>query len=97
MGYNRSMEIPPLLPLTPEQIAAVNAGGGFACCEDPNTHVVYELIQRDEPPTLSDDYFREKIAEADNDIAKHGLEPLDMKAIWRNVQNRLAEREVKGK
>ena len=90
------MENSQFLPLTPEQIAAVQAGGGFACCEDPATHTVYHLIQQDEPPTLDDDYFRVKIAEADEDIAKHGLQPLDMSAIWRQVQNRLAEREVKG-
>jgi hypothetical protein len=90
------MENSQFLPLTPEQIAAVQAGGGFACCEDPATHTVYHLIQQDEPPTLDDDYFREKIAEADEDIAKHGLQPLDMNAIWRKVQTRLAEREVKG-
>jgi hypothetical protein len=87
------METPQFLPLTPEQIAAVQAGGGFACCEDPATHTVYHLIQQDEPPTLDDDYFREKLAEADADIAKNGLQPLNMEAIKAEFERRLLARQ----
>jgi hypothetical protein len=46
--------------LTPEQIAAINAGGGFATCKDPTNHVQYHLIQV-EPSSIDDDYIREMI------------------------------------
>ncbi len=80
-------------PLTPEQLAAVNAGGGFARCEDPDTHAVYHLIQEGESRRLSDDYFREKLAEADADVAKNGLQPLDMGAIKAEFERRLLARQ----
>jgi hypothetical protein len=66
-------------PLTPDQVAAIHAGGGFARMEDPQTHRVYYLIeQQPEPPALDDEYVRQKIQEA---YAEGGLEPLDMAAI----------------
>ena len=74
-------------PLTPEQLAAVHAGGGFARVEDPATHRIYFLIEQAEPPTLDDDYFREKIAEA---YADGGLEPLDMQAVKAEFRRRQA-------
>lgn len=72
------METTHQAPLTPEQLAAISAGGGFARCEDPTTHVHYQLIQCG-PPTIDDDYIREKIEEAYADPV--GLEPLDMPSI----------------
>jgi hypothetical protein len=83
------MESTHLAALTPEQLAAINAGGGFAQCEDPTTHVHYHLIQY-EPPTIDEDYVREKIAEADADIAQNGLEALDMASIKAELERRLA-------
>ncbi len=71
------------IPLTPELTAAVHAGGGFAQVEDPNTHRVYFLIEQPSltnqtvPPTIDDNYVREKIAEA---YADGEFEPLDMAA-----------------
>lgn len=50
------------VPITPEQLAAVLAGNGFAHVEDPVTHRVYLLVDQGTAPTLSDDYFRDKIA-----------------------------------
>jgi hypothetical protein len=66
------------IPLTAELLAAVHAGGGFAQVEDPNTHRVFYLIEQATPPTIDDEYVREKIAEAyeDGDFV-----PLDMAAI----------------
>jgi hypothetical protein len=55
--------------LTPEQLAAIAAGGGFARCEDPNTHVHYQLLKF-EPPTLEDEYIRQKLEEAALDIER---------------------------
>ena len=77
-------------PLTPEQLAAVHAGGGFAQVEDPTTHRVYFLIEQAEPPVLDDDYVREKIDEA---YADGGLEPLDMKALKAEFQRRQSAKE----
>jgi hypothetical protein len=65
--------------LTADQLAAIHAGGGFARMEDPQTHRVYFLIeQQPAPPTLDDEYVRQKIEEA---YAEGGVEPLDMAAI----------------
>jgi hypothetical protein len=84
------MEPAHIAPLTPEQLSAITAGGGFAHCEDPTTHLQYQLIQV-EPPTLSDDYFREKIEESYAD--PEGLAPLDMAAIKAELQRRLAAKQ----
>ena len=74
------------LSLTPEQIAAISASGGFANCEDPTTHVQYQLIQV-EVPSIDDNYVRQKIEEAytENDVA-----PLDMSVIRAKLKRRLA-------
>lgn len=85
--YTNRMETTHQAPLTPEQLDAINAGGGFAQCEDPTTHVRYQLIQC-EQPTIDDDYIREKIEEAYADPA--GFEPLDMAAIKAELRRRLA-------
>ena len=87
------MDTPYQVPLTPEQLAAINAGGGFAHCQDPATHVQYELIQR-EPMTIDDDYIREKVAEAYSD--PDGFKPLDMAAIKAELQRRLAANDDSG-
>lgn len=79
--------------LTPEQLAAINAGGGIAQCEDPTTHVRYQLIQC-EPSCIDDDYVREKVEEAYADAA--GVEPLDMAAIKAELQRRLAAKRKSG-
>jgi hypothetical protein len=74
-------------PLTPEQLAAVQAGQGFARVEDPVTHRVYFLIEQPEPPTIDDDYVRAKIDEA---YAVGGIAPLDMNAIKAEFARRQA-------
>jgi hypothetical protein len=84
------MEPAQIAPLTPEQLAAMTAGGGFAHCEDPTTHLQYQLIQV-EPPIVDDDYIRQKVQEAYADPA--GFEPLDMDAIRAEVQRRLAAKQ----
>jgi hypothetical protein len=66
--------------LTSEQLAAIAASGGFAQCEDPTNHVVYNLIQF-ELPGVDDEYVRQKIEEAYVDAAENGVEQLDIKAI----------------
>jgi hypothetical protein len=81
------MEPTHIAPLTPEQIAAITAGNGFARCEDPNTHRQYELTAI-EPITISDDYIREKIEEAYADPI--GPELLDMEKVKAELHRRLA-------
>jgi hypothetical protein len=76
-------------PLTPELLAAVHAGDGFARVEDPATHRVYFLIEQAEPPTIDDDYVRERIEEAYTDGE---FVPLDMAAIKAEFHRRQALR-----
>jgi glucan phosphorylase len=86
------MENAQFLPLTPEQVAAVTAGGGFARCEDPNTHVVYELIRHCES-TIDDDYVRQKLAEAEDDM-KHGrCAEWNLDEVKRELRDRLAAKQ----
>lgn len=91
------METPYPAPLTPEQIAAIHAGGGFASCEDPTTRVHYHLIQVEPAATVDDDYIREKIEEAYADAAESGFEPLDMDAIKAELNRRLAAKQESGR
>jgi len=79
-------------PLTPEQIAAMNASGGFASCEDPSTHLRYHLVQI-EPFTIDDDYVREKLEEAYADMERNGVQPLDMAKIKAELARRLAAKK----
>jgi signal transduction protein with GAF and PtsI domain len=79
--------------LTPEQLAAINAGGGFAQCEDPTTHVHYHLIQY-EPTTLDDDYIREKLAEAQADIDRGDVAEWNVNEIKRELHERLAKNQA---
>ena len=85
--YTLDMEPTHQVSLTPEQLAAIQAGGGFAICEDPSTHMQYQLIQV-EPAAVDDEYIRAKIEEAYNDPA--GVQPLDMAAIKAELKRRLA-------
>lgn len=81
--------------LTPEQIAAIQAGGGFARCEDPSTHVHYQLTQF-EPPTLDDDYIREKLAEAALDIERGNVSDWDVNEILKHCHE-VYEKKQAGK
>ena len=57
------MEAHNLTPLTPEQLVALEAGGGIVYAQDPATHRIYLLIDRIDP-TIDDQYVREKLDEA---------------------------------
>jgi hypothetical protein len=72
-------------PLTPEQLAAVQAGNGFAKVQDPSSHRVYYLIEQMDAPAISDEYVRRKIDEA---YADGDLGPLDMEAIKAEFRRR---------
>ena len=85
------MELPLQISLTPEQIAAVQAGAGCARFEDPNTHRVYVLAEQGEV-TLSDDYIREKLAEAQKESELGLCEPWDSSALKAELHARYANR-----
>ena len=87
------METTHQAPLTPEQLAAINAGDGFARCEDPATHVQYHLIQV-QSSTIDDNYIRECIAQAYADPA--GPQPLDMAAVKAEFRRRLPAKHDAG-
>ena len=78
-------------PLTPEQLAAIVASGGFARCEDPETHVHYQLIQY-EPSSLPDDYIRAKLAEAQADIDRGDFADWDVEALKKEFNAAYARR-----
>jgi signal transduction protein with GAF and PtsI domain len=82
------------VPLTPEQLAAINAGDGYARCEDPTTRIHYQLVQF-EPSTLDDNYFREKLAEAEADVARGLVAEWDIEEVRREVQSRLDQHSKK--
>jgi hypothetical protein len=86
------METAHLAKLTPEQLAAITAGGGYAFCEDPKTKTIYHLIQQPESSTLEDQYVRQKIEEAYQEIDRNGFQELNMSAIKTELQRRLAAR-----
>jgi hypothetical protein len=94
LWYTNHVETTHQAPLTPEQLAAISAGGGFAQCEDPTTHVHYQLIQC-EPQRIDEEYIRRKIEEAYADSAGSG--PLDMAAIKAELQRRLAAKSNSGR
>lgn len=85
------MEPAHLAPLTPEQLAAMTAGGGFARCEDPSTHLQYQLIQV-ETTTIDDEYILARLAEAQEDVDQGRVADWDVDEIKREVYERLAER-----
>ena len=80
------MEDPVPAVLIPEQIVALAAGGGYALCEDPKTHVIYHMVQHQESPALDDDYVRKKLAEAYADIEQNGLKPWDLNELKREYR-----------
>ena len=76
-------------PLTPEQLAAINAGGGLAHCEDPVTHVQYQLIQL-QPSTVDDDYIRAMLAEAQASVERGEVSDWNVEEIKGEARSRLA-------
>jgi hypothetical protein len=82
------------IPITPEQLAAVAAGNGFAHVEDPTTHRVYLLVDQGTAPTLSDDYFREKIAVGIAERDRGECQPWDVEQLKADLRQRHAARSA---
>jgi len=82
--------------LTPEQVSAVEAGNGFAHAEDPVTHRVYLLVEQGRAPTLSDDYFRRKIAEGMAEADRGESQPWDVEAMKADLLRRHDAQSTQG-
>jgi hypothetical protein len=90
------MEVPFPAPLTAEQLAAINAGDGHARLIDPSTSVVYHVIAQAEPPAISDDYVREKLAEAQADVKRGDVAPWNVADVKRELTERLSRNPSSG-
>jgi hypothetical protein len=86
------MEPAHLAPLTPEQLAAISAGGGFARCEDPTNHVQYQLIQI-ETTSVDDDYIRAMLAEAQADVDRGDVAEWNVDELKQEFYERFAKRQ----
>jgi hypothetical protein len=84
------MEASSLNPLTPQQIAALEAGNGLMVGEDPSTHRVYMLIEQVKP-TIDDDYVRGKLQDAQASIDRGDMADFDIEEIKADVRERLAQ------
>jgi hypothetical protein len=84
------METPYLNPLTPQQIAALEAGDGLMVGQDPTTHRTYLLIEQVEP-TLSEDYIRGKLDEAQASIDRGAAVDWDVEEIKAEVRQRISQ------
>jgi hypothetical protein len=83
------MESSFLNPLTPQQIAALEAGNGLMVGEDPATHRVYMLIEQ-VVPSIDDDYVRARLAEAQSSIDRGQVADWNVDEIKAVVRQRLA-------
>jgi hypothetical protein len=80
------------VPITPEQLAAIAAGNGFA--HVPATHRVYLLVEQGKAPTLSDEYFREKIAVGIAERDHGECQPWDALQLKADLRRRHAARSA---
>ena len=83
------METPRQAPLTPEQLAAMQEGEGYAHLVDPNTRQVY-ILSEPQTPTIDDNYVREKLEEAQNSIDRGEIAAWDIEEIKAEVRKRIA-------
>jgi hypothetical protein len=81
------MSTPLQISLTPEQIAAVQAGAGVARFEDPVTQRVYLLAEQGEQG-LSDEYVRARLAEAQRESELGLSEPWDSEGLKSELRAR---------
>ena len=76
------------MSMTPEQIAAVQAGKGVAHVQDPSTGRVYLLIEQGQQPTLSEDYFRAKIGEGITESQRGESKPWNANELKDDLRSR---------
>ncbi len=87
------METPRQAPLSPEQLAAVREGEGYAHLVDPNTQQVYFLTEPS-VPAIDDDYVRAKLDEAQASIDRGEVSDWDVNDIKAQVRQRLAQKKT---
>jgi hypothetical protein len=86
-GMIHDMEAPNLIPMTPEQIAALDAGESFVHALDPTTQRRYLLIEQVEP-TLDEEYVREKLAEGLASIEAGEVSDWDVEEFKKQLHER---------
>ena len=82
------MDNPRPVPLSPEQLAAIQDGDGYAHLLDPTTQQVYFLGQPI-APTIDENYVREQLEEAQSAIDRGEVEKWDVDQIKTEVRQRL--------
>ena len=86
------MEMTRPASFTPEQLAAVRDGEGYAQLRDPETNRVFVVIEQPEPPTIGDEYVREKLDEAINASECGDVAEWDVDALKAELRQRLAKK-----
>ena len=83
------------IPQLPAQLRdALDAQGGARLfLRDDETQRVYVLIEEG-AAAVDDEYLRRLLAEADEDIARGDVAPLDMEEVRREGRRILAERQA---
>jgi hypothetical protein len=75
---------------------ALNAQGGAPLyLRDDQTQKVYVLMEQHLVAPVDDDYLRQLLAEADEDIARGDVAPFDVEEILREGRRQLAERQAR--
>ncbi len=74
--------------MTPEQLSALQMGQGIAHIQDPETSRTYLLIEQGQQPSLSDDYFCEKLNEGVSEAERGDSKPWDVEALKNVLRDR---------
>ena len=80
--------------MTPEQLAAVQAGHGIVHLQDPATQRTYVLIEEGQQPSLSEDYVRAKIEEGLAESARGESQTWDVDQFKNDLIRRHAEKNL---
>ena len=84
------MNEPLPVPLSPEQLAAVQAGDGYAHLVDPNTQQIY-LLAESAVPTVDEDYVCEKLDEAQASVDRGDIADWSLNEMKNEVRQRIAQ------
>lgn len=85
-----------LPPLPPELRDALDAQGGSPLyIRDEQTQKVYSLVEEPANFVIDNEYLREKLREADEDIAAGRVEPWEIDSIKQEGRRLLAERQAR--
>ena len=88
------MDSPQPISMTPEQLAAVQAGHGIVHLQDPATQRTYVLIEEGEQPTLSEEYVRAKVEEGLAESARGESQPWDVEELKDDLIRRHADKNL---